>query len=748
MEIVIAEVALPVPLRRLFDYKWNPETTESPSLQVGVRVIVPFGPRKLIGVVLGLKKESEWDINKLKPIQKILDDEAVVTEPQQKLLTWAANYYQHPIGEVFSTALPAKLRKGESNKRPTLTYWQTTEAGQAMDLAELKRAPKQQQMLAALKTEEPNENELDTKSSEKVKLGDFQLREQFSTAIINQLHKKGLIESSEIVPEPNRDWLHQLQVTDKPFASPEQALIISALKHHQKEFGVNLVEGVTGSGKTEVYLQAIESILQEGKQVLVMVPEIGLTPQTVSRFQVRFQIDVGVLHSGMNDNERLSVWQQAKAGELGIVIGTRSSVFTPFQQLGMIIIDEEHDGSYKQNDSFRYHARDLAIMRAKQENVPLILGSATPSLESLNNAMQERYRHFQLHQRAGNAVQATYNVLDLRQQPLQFGLAPATIKHMLRHLQQGNQVLVFLNRRGYAPALICHDCGHVETCQHCERPYTMHKQSNQLHCHHCGHHKYLPMQCQQCHSRDIEPLGMGTEQLEQGLHSLFPQYASVRIDSDTMRGKRSLNQTLDSIHSGKHQILIGTQILAKGHHFPNVTLVIVVDIDGALFSADYRGAEQLAQLITQISGRAGRASKPGEVWLQSHHPGHPLIEDLVHNGYAHFARLLLLERQHTNLPPYSYQALLRTESKYAENAYELLQVQLAGLRAQTGVIAIGPVPALLEKRQGRYRFQLVIQSQSRAALHSAVGYTLAAIETHPLSSKVRWSLDIDPQDFY
>lgn len=731
MQAPIVEVALPVPLRRRFDYLWPFATEISPKK--GQRVTVPFGSRQLVGVILEVKQDSEWDIAKLKPVRECLDESPVLQEQQFTLLHWAAGYYQHPIGEVFTTALPAKLRKGESNARPSLTYWKVTETGKDTALSSLKRAPKQQALLQELQKHDVSE---------------LQLREQFNTAVLKQLAKKALIESEDVIPKPDTDWHARLNIAEKPFASPAQALIISALKQKQDSFSVSLIEGVTGSGKTEVYLQAIEPVLESGRQVLVMVPEIGLTPQTVSRFQERFGIEVGVLHSGMTDNERLSIWQRAQNGELGLVIGTRSSVFTSFKSLGMIIIDEEHDSSYKQNDSFRYHARDLAIMRAKQERVPLILGSATPSLESLHNALSGRYQHFQLQERAGNAVKSGYHVLDLRQQPLQFGLAPETIKQMLHHLQQGNQVLVFLNRRGYAPALICHDCGHVETCRHCDKPYTVHKQSQQLHCHHCGHHRYLPNQCQQCHGHDISPQGMGTEQLEQGLQSLFPQYSSVRIDSDTMRGKQNLNQTLDGIHSGKHQLLLGTQILAKGHHFPNVTLVVVVDIDSALFSADFRGAEQLAQLITQIAGRAGRASKPGTVWLQSHHPGHPLIEDLIHNGYGHFSRLLLMERQYGNLPPFTYQALFRAESKYAEDAYTFLQAQLLPLRQQQGVIAIGPVPAILEKRQGRYRFQLVIQSQSRAALHGAIFHTLPHIESHALTPKIRWSLDVDPQEFY
>lgn len=736
---IIVEIALPVPLARSFDYLL-PENSDQPA--VGARVMVSFGNRKLVGIVRLIKHQSDWDIAKLKPIIEVIDTQdcdAVITTDLHTLLHWCSQYYQHPIGEVFSTAIPAKLRKGEPNERPTLRYWQLTPEGKAADPHTLQRAPKQQALL--------NFMQQTYNRAPEQPISELSLREQFKNTIVKQLANKNLIADFEQTIPPDFAWKTAIRVAHKPFASTEQALVISAIQN-QQGFAVSLIEGVTGSGKTEVYLQIIEPVLQAGKQVLVMVPEIGLTPQTVERFQKRFNIEVGILHSGMNDNERLSVWQRAKAGELGVIIGTRSSVFTPLQTPGMIIIDEEHDSSYKQNDNFRYHARDVAIMRAKQSGIPLVLGSATPSLESLHNALQQRYRHFHLQQRAGNARKAQFNILDIRQQSLASGLAPATIKHLLVHLTRGDQVLIFLNRRGYAPALLCHQCGHVETCHHCDRPYTMHKQAQQLHCHHCGHFRRLPKTCSNCQSDDIAPLGLGTEQLEQGVMDLFPQYSSVRIDSDTMRGKRNLNNTLDAIHSGQHQILIGTQILAKGHHFPNVTMVVVVDIDGALFSADYRSAEQLAQLITQIGGRAGRASKAGEVWLQSHHPDHPLLQDLVHNGYGHFARLLLQERRYANLPPFSYQGLIRAESKRAEDAWQFLQSLLPTSGITEGVSAVGPMPALLEKRQGRYRFQLLLQSQSRNLLHNSLRQIMAQIATHPLLNKVKWSLDIDPQEFY
>lgn len=750
MSSSIIEVALPVPMRQTFDYL-IPEhliANASENLHQGMRVQVSFGRRQLIGIAIQLKSSSTWDRNKLKSIEAILDTTPSIDAEQFRLLEWASRYYHHPIGEVFHAAIPAKLRKGEMNKRPSIRYWRPTELGQQTDLAELKRAPKQQQLLATLHGQAKPE---------------AVLREQFATALFTALEKKHLIESYEFVPPPNFEWHSELTVDNKPFASKEQAVVISALRQQLGQFQVSLLEGVTGSGKTEVYLQAIETILEAGKQVLVLVPEIGLTPQTVERFAARFNISVGVLHSGMTDNERLIVWQQAQAGELGIVIGTRSAVFTPFKALAMIIIDEEHDSSYKQGDGFRYHARDLAVMRAKLSNIPLLLGSATPALESLHNALQKKYQHLQLHQRAGSAVKPTFNTLDIRQQHLQYGFAPDTIRQMNHHLRQGNQVLVFLNRRGYAPALLCHNCGHVEMCNQCERPFTLHKNTHILHCHHCGNTKTIPSHCSQCHQQDMAPEGMGTEQLEQGLQHLFPQYSTIRIDSDTMRAKSRLNQILEDIHSGKHQILIGTQILAKGHHFPKVTFVVVVDIDGALFSANYRSSEQLAQLITQITGRAGRAQQPGEMWLQSHHPGHPLIEDLLHNGYGHFARQLLIERRHANLPPYSYQVLIRAEATKAEAAFNFLHNVAMGVRqtqssdsnnsnnnssAASQVNTIGPLPALLEKRQGRYRFQLVLQSMARSPLHTLLHQQLQIITTMPESKKVRWSVDIDPQEFY
>jgi primosomal protein N' (replication factor Y) len=734
--MVIIRVALPIPKRQLFDYLYHGN-----NLTAGVRVSVSFGPRKLIGVVWETSDKSEWDISKLKSIEAVLDDKPIFNLMLLKLCGWLAQYYKHPIGDVVQTAMPVALRKGESSQAKPIEYWTLSDTGLSTDLSSLSGAPKQRSLLAALQDQDWVKSKT---------------RSAFGTNAVKALTEKGLIESIEKTSTAESTWQQDLVIQDKPIANVEQAIAISCIEAKLDQYGCFLLDGITGSGKTEVYLQAIEPVLKQGRQVLILVPEIGLTPQTVHRFKYRFGIDVGILHSGLNNNERLKVWQQSANGQLGIIIGTRSAIFTPMLKPGLLIVDEEHDSSYKQQDGLRYHARDLAVLRAREENIPLVLGSATPALETLNNALNGKYQHLKLNQRAGNASLATQHVFDIRQQPLQFGVAQGMLDRMGQHLQQGSQVMLFINRRGYAPALMCHQCGFVEHCKRCDKPFTVHKQLHKLQCHHCGSAKSIPKCCQQCQSNELVSMGVGTEQLEQGLAGHFPQYSSIRIDSDSARGKNKLDNMLSSINNNEHQILIGTQILSKGHHFPNVTLVLILDVDGALFSADYRAAEHLAQLITQLAGRAGRAEKPGEMWLQTHDPGHPLLQDLINNGYAHFAQYTLLERKHANLPPYTFQALFKAQALSAREAFDFLQ-KIAQLFTAVGAVdsvdsvdsvtCVGPMPALMEKRQGQYRMQLLLQSQQRSTLQRAIGQQIKKIETLNLSNKIRWSLDIDPQDF-
>ena len=447
----------------------------------------------------------------------------------------------------------------------------------------------------------------------------------------------------------------------------QQALAFSQLLF-QEGFNVWLLEGVTGSGKTEIYLQYIEEVLKKGKQVLVLVPEIGLTPQTVRRFQARFNVEIDVLHSNLNDTQRLNVWERARTGQSAIVIGTRSALFTQFSDLGLIILDEEHDGSFKQQDGWRYHARDLGIVLAQKLNIPILLGSATPSLESVNNVQNGKYHHLVLSKRAGNATALRQFVIDLKHQRIQNGLSEPLLQRMQEHLEKGNQVLLFLNRRGFAPVLLCHECGWIDECHHCEKPYTYHQHQRVLRCHHCGAQKTVPMQCGHCGSTHLVTTGLGTEQLEETLKARFPQYNIARIDRDSTARKGKLEGYLEDIQQGKSQILIGTQMLAKGHHFPNVTLVALVNVDNALFSLDFRAEERLAQLYVQVAGRSGRAEKQGEVVLQTHYPDHPLLTTLLEKGYQAFAEETLKLRHNMGLPPFSFQALFKAQCRHSEEA--------------------------------------------------------------------------------
>ncbi|AWL10687.1 Primosomal protein N' [Saliniradius amylolyticus] len=724
----IAQIALPVPMRRLFDYSL-PEPLRASALP-GVRVQVPFGSRRLVGIVVTLKSESDVPTSKLRNITEVLDSEPVLHALHQKWLHWASQYYQHPIGEIYQAALPVSLRKGLPAEQQHIKMWRTLGDEDAAE--SLKRAPRQKALYQLLK-QQP--------------LTDAALKQEFSPQVFKGLEEKSLIECYQSDYEPDTQWFKHLDMGPAPRPNVEQSLAISGINQLYQQFGCVLLEGVTGSGKTEVYLQCIEPLLKSGHQVLILVPEIGLTPQTVQRFERRFGLPVGLLHSGLTDNERLSVWQKARSGELGIIIGTRSAIFTPLARPGMIIVDEEHDHSYKQQDGWRYHARDMAVVRASLENIPLVLGSATPSLESLNNALTGKYRHYLLKQRAGNAEPVKQQMLDVKDQPLKYGLAAGMQDKIAQHLQRGQQVMLFINRRGYAPALICHHCGHVEMCQRCDTSFTLHRRQNKLQCHHCGDAKPLPRACPSCQQPQLTPVGLGTEQLEQGLTELFPEYRAVRIDSDATRGKQKLHQLLEDIQQGDYQLLIGTQILAKGHHFPNVSLVVIVDVDAALFSADYRAAEKLAQLITQVSGRAGRAHVAGELWLQTHNPSHPLLQDLLNNGYQHFARYALSERQFANLPPFSHQALVRAESHDPRQAFEFLSQARTCFADTDGVLLTGPLPALVEKRQGRFRFQLLLQTAKRTGIQQALNRRLPQMESLSLAPKVRWSVDIDPQDF-
>lgn len=511
-------------------------------------------------------------------------------------------------------------------------------------------------------------------------------------------------------------------------------------------FQTFLLSGVTGSGKTEVYLHCIDAVLKKNQQALVLVPEIALTPQTVARFRERINAPVELIHSNLTDKTRMHAWLRAHYGTAAVIIGTRSAIFTSFLNLGIIILDEEHDPSFKQQSGFRYSARDLAVMRGRDGNIPVILGSATPSLESLYNVERRRYQLLTLPERAGEAKFPTVNLIDLRRQTLTAGISEALFTTMQEHLECGSQVMLFLNRRGYAPTLLCHHCGTMVQCRRCDARLTLHQKPYRLYCHHCGYSQAVPKVCPDCRQSELIDLGLGTEQLEEVLTAYFPNYPLVRVDRDSIRKKESMKNKLKSIHEGNAKILIGTQMLAKGHHFPNLTLVAVVDADMGLYSTDFRTLERMAQLLVQVSGRSGRDQQCGEVVIQTHHPDNALLNLLLQKGYIAFAKTLLKERKNAGLPPYSHWALLRAEAVQQALPLKFLEAAKQCIVNSSQIQILGPVPAPMERKAGRYRGQLLLQATQRSALQSMLKPFVAALSQLDLARKVRWSLDVDPQE--
>jgi primosomal protein N' (replication factor Y) len=735
MQVKYIQVAIPVPMRQLFTYI-IPQNINSAELHIGARVVVPFSHRQVIGIIISTSTTCDIDDKKLKAIISLVNDNFRFPPTLLNFLQRCANYYHHPIGDVLQLALPALLRQVEQPTIDLATTWhelknETADESSAVIEKIAKKAPKQVALLSLIQAHNG------ITWAEIRTLG-------FTKAQLNALEKKQLIkeQKQEAIPFVYQD--SALAEHEKLTLTVEQAVIVSAVKQAFGEFSCHLIDGVTGSGKTEVYLQAMEKTLAANKQVLVLVPEIGLTPQMLSRFEQRFNLPICLHHSGLNDKERLQTWLAAQRGTAAIIIGTRSAIFSPLHHLGLIIVDEEHDGSFKQQDSFRYQARDIAILRARLLNIPIVLGSATPSFESLQNALSGKYQYHQLTKRPGQSIQSKITLIDVVQQQMEHGLSGTLKKAIENTLKRGEQALIFLNRRGYAPAINCQECHWIADCQRCNKSYTLHQGQKLLICHHCSSQKRIPYQCPSCGSVRIKPMGQGTEQLEERISELFSEYSTVRIDRDSTRKKGELAKLLQEVSDKKHQLLIGTQMLAKGHHFPDVTLVAVLDVDGALFSFDFRAAEHMAQLLVQVAGRAGRESKPGKVLVQTNFPEHPLLQDLVNNGYPHFAKYALTERKQALLPPFSYQALFRAEANYPSYPEKFLRALTEV--AFEGCQFAGPVPAAMEKKAGKYRYHLIIQAKSRKELHTAVHRLIHHISQNEWQKKVRWTVDIDPLD--
>ncbi len=733
---LIFRVAIAVPIYRLFDYL-APENIGLAKIKPGIRLEVPFGKAKKIGFLVECVQHSDIDVGKLKRVERILDETPLLSAKDLALLHWASGYYHHPLGEVFSAAFPVALRQGKSAVIQIEKRYVLTELGRAIDSEQLKRSPKQKSVLEKFQAHSSSLSEAELSA----------WNQNWRTSV-KQLLDKSLLQlaASALGIQQGESIIRNNGLNCNP---PQQAAI-DAVCDSLGKFGVFLLEGVTGSGKTEVYMQIIRAVLERGQQVLVLLPEITLTPQLEDRFRQRFTVSIAISHSKLTDRQRACAWLTMQRGECSMLLGTRSALFTPLKNPGLIILDEEHDASFKQQEGFRFSARDVAVVRAKLLNIPVLLGSATPALESLQNVDNKRYRLLHLPERAGNATAPVLQLLDIRNKRMQEGLSEALITEIRQTLDKNEQVLLFLNRRGFAPTLICHGCGWVARCQRCDANLVIHYEVGALRCHHCGQEQRLIKQCPACKTGELTPLGLGTERVEKVLAELFPDKTIVRLDRDSTQRKGALENYLQQINQGEVDIILGTQMLAKGHHFPNVTLVAILDVDSGLFSIDFHAPEKMAQMIVQVSGRAGRAEKPGRVIMQTRQPDHPLLTTLITQGYGSFARTALAERKEAALPPFSYQALLRVQATDAEMPKLFLHavVQLAQEHSKGRTLILGPVAAPMARRAGLYRYQLLLQNSKRPELHALLDVLMPLIEKIKQAKKVRWSLDVDPADLY
>ncbi len=745
----IVRVAVPKPLPQLFDYQ-VPDDVAPPA--VGGRVRVPFGRQTLTGICVTLDPDDPHE--PARPVKAVLDGDNVLGEELFRLALWLADYYQYPLGEVLGTLLPAEARRGGALKIRRERCWQLRQPATPLQRPPT-RAPRQAALLAHLQACGGSATQAALQEA------------GFGTPLIRAVAAKGLIVAGETVADETvaddtgsiADRRSRLTdqgsdtgpvvaragVADRPLLNAEQKAALQALTSQGNGFTATLLEGVTGSGKTEIYLQRIEEVRGRGRQVLVLVPEIALTPQTLDRFEARFG-SAATLHSGMTDQQRLQTWLRCRSGEVGILIGTRSAVLTPFHNLGLIVVDEEHDGSFKQQEGLRYSARDVAVKRAHDLDIPLLLGSATPSFESLHNVRTGRYRHLELKHRAGGASLPGFHLLDIRGHSLVDGISDRLRRIIADHLDAAGQALIFLNRRGFAPSYLCSACGWQAVCDHCDMRMTLHRRPPGLICHHCGLRRSLPDGCPACGQARLIAVGLGTQRTEAGLEQLFPGVPLLRIDRDTTRSQRRLQEHLRIIHEGKPAILIGTQMLAKGHHFPNVTLVAIINADAGFCSADFKAPERTAQLIVQVAGRAGRAERPGQVWIQTYQPENPMLRALIDHGYQGFAVREMASREAAGLPPFRPMALLRAESEQAAAATAFLESCRDALRQHAGpdLEILGPAQAPVQKVANRHRFQLLLLADTRGSLHRMLRAHLPA--TAPRN--VRWSLDIDPYDTF
>jgi len=717
-----ARIALNRPFRRLFDYLVPEGLTVTP----GQRVKIPFGRQQAIGLIVETNIEPPEGIT-LKPLHNPLEEWPALPNETFQLLSWASDYYQHPLGECLFTALPPALRKGRPAMEKTEDWWQACGSSATLPA----NAHRQKILLDWIA-----QHKQGAKSSDIIKAG-------FSRPQLKALCDKELIRTA--TPANDISEGQHAETIAAPELSDAQCEAASQLPLPEDGFSASLLYGITGSGKTEIYLHYLKQNLTAKDQALVLVPEINLTPQTVARFQRYFGERILVWHSALNDSQRLSAWLKIRNGEPVILIGTRSAVLLPFTSLKTLIVDEEHDSSYKQGEGFRYSGRDVAVYRAHLNRCPVILGSATPSLESYHNALGGKYQLIRLEERAGNALPPSISLLDIRSRPLEGGLSRPALQALRQTLDSGNQALVFVNRRGFAPVMMCFDCGHMVECPRCDTRLTYHRRDRAMRCHHCDYQAPATETCPKCKSDAFKPVGQGTEQTEDILAANFPDTPIVRVDRDSTQRKGSIQSILEQVNSGEPCILVGTQMLAKGHDFPNVTLVIVINADGGLFSVDFRAPEQLIQTLLQVSGRAGRGSKSGKVVVQTCHSDHPLLKTLCHGRYLDMADQLLEEREIGQFPPFRAMAIFRAEADTMEQSLQILD-SIKPFANAPGIEIWGPLPALIARRADRHRAQLVLNTDNRKRLNMLLTGICQTLEGQRFSKGAKWMIDVDPQE--
>ncbi len=767
------QVALDVPLPTLFDYAWPATVTgESATAEqiIGRRVIVPFGRRNVTGLAVSVSAASAFDAARIKPVREVLNDITPLPPAWLALMRFCAGYYQHPLGAAALSALPQGLKSGKTLD-PLLStrlawqgaepVWPKREHVKAAMAARLRAAAQGQAVAPGHAAAQGQAATPGAQATTEAAVAapvygcDLAGASPKALAYLAAWRLEGCV--IEAAPPP-------FAVGDAPALNPEQVTAVEQItasindRDGAGSYRAHLLHGVTGSGKTEVYLRAAAAALARGRQVLLLVPEINLTPRLMQSVRARFPSSTIVaLHSELNESERLHGWLLAHAGEASIVLGTRLAVLASLPRLGLIVVDEEHDPSFKQQEGMRYSARDLAVFRAHQENLPIVLGSATPSLETYAHAESGRYARLRLGRRAvANSVLPRVRLIDLNTAPLEHGVSAAVRDAVQQRLGAGEQSLVFLNRRGFAPVLSCAGCGWVSACTRCTSYLVLHRHgsanklqsdgmlsSGHLVCHHCGFDTAVPERCPTCGNLDIRAYGQGTQRLESRLSEAFPGARILRIDRDATARKGSAERLFAQAHGTEVDILVGTQMLAKGHDFKRLTLVAALNVDAALFSADFRAGERLFAQLMQVAGRAGRTEKPGEVLIQTRNGGHPLFQALMDHDYDRFARNLLKERQQASLPPAAYQAMLRAEAATLAHALEFLHQAAAQGEDAAGIMMYDPVPMVVTRLMNAERAQLMVESSSRPALQAFLtGWSAWLYANAPRS--VRWHLEVDP----